>query len=477
MRAALCLLACLLGATVTAQADVRELVIRWGPIPGTGQELFFDDDTPDAALLFCGGWGSGKTMTLWGKALKLSTVNAPLPLIWVVPQYDHVTLTLLPKLEELDPSCEEPWFLRPGQYHYHQTAHIFTWIGGGPIWFKSAEDADRIAGPNVAAALIDEPALISQKAWRNTTARVRHTAAKLRQTCAAGTADDLSWMQEYFFDPERPDRYRRYEMATTDNRELLRYDPTYVQRVMENATEAEIQAFVHGKGVLLDGQPAYPPFDERLHWTPNVPGPDPSQPLVLMCDFNVAPMCWVIGQKRIGVAGPEAHVLEGITQEVATTDSACDEFLAKFPRWDAGIHVYGDCNGRNRDVRSHKSNYTIIAERLRAAGPVTLRVPSQNPPVNARLSAVNRLLKNANGQTRLWIKKWDPARTCPTRQLVRSLQRSKMPPGKQEVEKKAGETITHAGEALGYWIAAEWPVTKPISKFGLAPADHLADVI
>lgn len=449
------------------------LVIRWGPIPESPQEQFFDDDTPDAALLFCGGWGSGKTMTLWGKALKLSVINNPLPIIWVVPQYDHIEHTLLPKLEELDPATGEPWFLRSGEYHHHQTKHEFHWIGGGPIWFKSAEHAEAIAGPNVASALVDEPALISQRAWRNTTARVRHTGAKLRQSCAAGTADDLSWMQEYFFDPERPDRYRRYEMSTTDNRELLKYDPTYVDRVMENASEAEIQAFVHGKGVLLDGQPAYPPFDERLHWTPSVPEADRSQPLVLTCDFNVAPMCWVIGQERIGPAGPEPHVLDGLTLDVATTDSACDAFIEKYPSWPAGIHVYGDCNGRNRAVQSHKSNYTIIEERLKAVGPVEIRVPTQNPPVLDRLSAVNRLLKNATGMTRLWIRKWDPARTCPTRMLVRSLQRSKMPPGKQEVEKKAGETITHAGEALGYWIARRFPVPKPIVRAGGMTVDWL----
>lgn len=454
-------------------ALAEELVIRWGPIPGTGQEAFFDDDTPDAALLFCGGWGSGKTMTLWGKALKLSAINAPLPLIWVVPQYDHIWRTLLPKLEELDPQTGEPWFLTPAQYTYHQTKHVFNWVGGGPIWFISADEADAIAGPNVAAALVDEPALIKQKAWRNTTARVRHTNAVLRQTCAAGTADDLSWMQEYFFDPERPDRYKRFEMATTDNRELLEWDPTYVQRVMENATEAEIQAFVQGKGVLLDGQPAYPPFDEALHWTRTVPAPDPAQPLVLCCDFNVAPMCWVVGQRRIGPHGPEAHVLDGVTEEIATTDSACDAFLAKFPTWPAGIHVYGDCNGRNRDVRSHRSNYTIIAERLATSGPVDLRVPSQNPPVASRLSAVNRLLKTASGVTRLWIRKTDPARTCPTRTLVRSLQRSKMAPGKQDVEKKAGETITHAGEALGYWIAREFPIVKPTMAAGAVRVDWL----
>lgn len=453
----------ILAITLMAPLTEDELVIRWGPIPGTAQEAFFDDDTPDAALLFCGGWGSGKTMTLWGKALKLSAINAPLPLIWVVPQYDHIEHTLMPKLEELDPRTGAPWFLTAGQYRYHQTKHELHWIGGGPIWFKSAEHAEAIAGPNVAAALVDEPASISQKAWRNTAARVRHTGATLRQTCAAGTADDLSWMQEYFFDPERPDRYKRFEMDTTDNRELLEFDPTYVDRIMENATEAEIQAFVHGKGVLLDGQPAYPPFDERLHWTPAVAVADRAQPLVLCCDFNVAPMCWVLGQKRIGPSGPEAHIVDGITQEVATTDSACDEVIKKFPSWPAGIHVYGDANGRNRDVRSHKSNYTIIAERLGAVGPVTLKVPTQNPPVHERLSSVNRLLKNANGVTRLFIRKWDPARSCPTRALVRSLQRSKMAPGKQDVEKKPGETTTHAGEAVGYWIAKEWPVVKPTS--------------
>jgi hypothetical protein len=196
-----------------------------------------------------------------------------------VPQYDHIEHTLLPKLEELDPrpasrgSCGRSVPLPPDEARVH-------WVGGGPIWFKSAEHAEAIAGPNVAGALVDEPALISQKAWRNTTARVRHTGAKLRQTCAAGTADDLSWMQEYFFDPERPDRYRRYEMATTDNRELLEFDPTYVQRVMENASEAEIQAFVHGKGVLLDGQPAYPPFDERCTGRRTSRRPT-AQPLVL----------------------------------------------------------------------------------------------------------------------------------------------------------------------------------------------------
>ena len=162
-----------------------------------------------------------------------------------------------------------------------------------------------------------------------------------------------------------------------------------------------------------------------------------------------------------------------VSPNVATTDTACDALIVKYPSWPLGIDVYGDCNGRNRDVRSHKSNYAIIAERLSVVGPVRLHVPTQNPPVTDRLSAVNRLLKNANGFTRLWIRKWDPARTCPTRSLVSSLQRSKMAPGKQDVEKKAGETVTHAGEALGYWIAREWPIRKPDARGGFSRVEHL----
>jgi len=452
-----------------------EFTIWWAPIPGTAQEAFFDDDTPNAALLFCGGWGSGKTMTLWGKALKLSVINNPLPLIWVVPTYDHVLKTLLPKLEELDVDSDQPWFLTSDQYHYNETKHEFTWVAGGPIWFKSAadaEDARRIAGPNVAGALVDEPALISQRAWRNTTARVRHPNATLRQTAAAGTADDLSWMQDYFFDPERPQRYRRYDMSTTENSELLTKNPEYLQEIQENATEAEIQAFVHGKGVVLEGQPAYPTFSDTLHWREDVEL-NPSLPLRLTCDFNVAPMEWVIAQMTAGEHGPDLHVVDGISLHVATIDSACDAFLEKYPSWPPGIIVYGDSTGRSRHVRSHRSNYSIISERLRQAGPIEIKVPLENPPVASRLSAVNRLLKNANGVTRLWIRKWSPFRVCPTRGLVRSLQRSVQKQGSEDLQKPAGETVTHASDALGYLVAAEFPVQKHGPAVGRAVIERV----
>jgi hypothetical protein len=434
--------------------------IRWGPLPGTPQELFFDDDTPDAALLFCGGWGAGKSMTLAAKMLKLSAINAPLPGIWIVPQYDHIRTTILPLLESVDPETGEAWFLHPNQYHYHKTEHTLTWAGG-QLWFKSAEHAAAIAGPSVAFAGVDEPGSIEERAWKNTVARVRNPGAKLRQTVASGTPEGLNWMMDYFFDPERPDRYKVYRMATTENTAL---PPNYLAQVSENATEAEIQSYVEGKPSNLTGALAYPMFDERLHWIATV-APNPHLPLVLAFDFNVNPMVCIVGQTVAGPAGPEAHVIDAVVlYGGSTVDQTCDEILKRYPSWAAGVIVYGDATGKSRHVKSLRSNYDMIRDRLRLMvrdpGLFKIKVRDSNPPVVNRVNAVNRLLKDATGRTRLWLRKTEPARTCYTRELVRSLQRTKKKDD-GDIEKKSGETITHAAEALGYWIEPEWPVTKP----------------
>lgn len=444
----------------------QELAIWWAPIPGTAQEAFFDDDTPEAALLFTGGVGSGKSTTLWAKMLKLSAINHPLPIVWLVPDYDHVWQTLLPILQD-EVGDGQPLFLRPDQFHYHQTKHILQWAGGGEIWFLSADRPDEIAGPNVAAAGVDEPSRVDRVAWRNTSNRVRHVRSKLRQTVAAGTPEDLSWMGDLFFDPERPDRYKVFRMATRENVELLKAHPDYLAQVAENATDAEIAVFLEGKGQALTGAAAYPTFDDALHWNANVPGPDPAQPLCLSFDFNVNPMVCIVAQIRTGTSGPELHVVDAVVlYGGSTVDQTCDVLLKRYPSWPAGVVIYGDATGRNRTVTNLRGNYALIEDRLTVMGPLTNKVPLSNPAVSSRLGAVNRLLKNALGVTRLWIRKTLPAKQSPTRELVRSIQRTRKKDGTDDIEKPAGETHTHAADALGYLAVAEWPIVKPVVTFG-----------
>lgn len=445
-----------------------DLVLRWAPIPDTGQERFIDDDEPDAYLLFRGGWGAGKSMTLTGKMLKLSSINYPLRGLWCVPDYGHVEDTILPLLSEIDSSTQhpitgeaEPWFLKPEQFHYRQQGHTLTWVGGGPIQFVSAENPKSIAGPNVAFCGTDEPGSISYEAWRNTCARVRHVNARLRQKVAAGTSEGLGYLDDLFGSDRLPN-YHLHEMKTTDNVELVKANPAFVQDMMANMTEAEIANYIAGRSVNTTGALAHPTFDAEFHWRTDVADANPDLPLRLAFDFNVNPMVCVVGQQLAGPHGQEIRVTDAvILYGGSTVDQTCDELLRRYPSWKQGFIVYGDATGKAGNVKSLKSNFDMIRDRLKVAGPVTLKVPTVNPPVTRRLNSVNRLFRNAEGVTRLWIRKTLPAREARTRDLVRSLQRTQKKSGTDDILKKSGETITHASEALGYWVDYEFPAERP----------------
>ena len=435
---------------------VEELVIRWGPIPGTAQEQFFDDDTPEATLLFTGGWGSGKTMSLTAKVLKLSVINAPLPGIWCVPNYEHIHKVILPTLTDVDPETDDPWFLAPGQYAYTDKHKVLEWAGGGPIWFKTAENEKGIAGPNVAWCATDEPGSVKREAWRNTVARVRHPAAKLRQKIAAGTPEGLNFLAD-LFGPDRDPSYHVFTMPTRENHYL---PPAYLESVKQNATEAELAAYLDGKFVNMSGALAYSAFSAERQVRPSTL--DPNLPLRVAFDFNVDPMTVVIGQQIPGPSGLEFVVDAAISLMASTVMDVCAEVVKRHPRWTPGVVVYGDASGKSRSHQSLKSNYSIIREALGQIGPYTEKVPVQNPAVALRLNSVNRLCLDGQGRTRLWLN-GDPQspKASPTRELVKSLQQTVKKSGTDDVWKKPGETVTHLGEALGYWLTAEAPAQKP----------------
>lgn len=458
-----------------AVLPVEELVIRWGPIQGTAQEGFFDDDTPDANLLLTGGWFSGKTMTLMAKGLKLSAINAPIRGFWLVPDWNHIEDTILPTLTDVDPATGEYWFLSPDQFEFNHRTHVLTWVGGGPIQFLTAENPRGIAGPQGAFLLVDEPGSIKHEAWRNAVARVRHPRAVLRQKAASGTWEGLNWLADMFGDPSRPEAYKVYSMKTIENTEGLQYNPDYIAQVRDNITEAEAASYLDAKISNLTGVLAFPAFEETLHWREDVPDLDPSIPLRLTFDFNVNPMTLGLGQIVSGLFGPELRIPDWIAEYGgATVESCCVKLKERYPQgWDHVI-VYGDATGRARHVKSLKSNYQIIKETLAGwAQRLEVKVPTANPSVSESTNAVNRLLKDASGHTRLWIRQVAPKRQCATRELVKSLLRTSKKSGTDAVEKRAGETHTHAGEALRYLVAAEFPIQKPQPHAGAARLEHL----
>ena len=127
---------------------------------------------------------------------------------------------------------------------------------------------------------------------------------------------------------------------------------------------------------------------------------DPKLPLRWALDFNVDPMCSVIAQVQDG----QVRVLNEICIRRATTDQACEEFLQRYPHYDAGVVVYGDASGSRRQTTGCR-DFEMVRQaftRHRSEG-VSFRVPSGNPDVRERVGLVNAMLKSADGQTKLVI--------------------------------------------------------------------------
>jgi hypothetical protein len=270
------------------------------------------------------------------------------------------------------------------------------------------------------------------------------------------------------FGEERNPLYKVYTMRTQQNSELLKHFPEYLEQVRENASDAEIASYLDGKFSNLSGSLAYPMFDRAAHWSPSVRPPSPAHPLRVTFDFNVDPMTCVIGQQFAGPSGHEVYVDRCIALYASTVMQVCGAVATHYPTWPAGLIVYGDASGRNRSHQSLRSNYDIIKELLSQIGPVDVKVPSANPPVTRRLNSVNRLFRDARGVSRAWLRKTNPVKACATRDLVRSLEQTVKKPGTDDIWKKPGETVTHAGEAFGYWIDREFPAQVPRVLIGTA---------
>lgn len=466
-------------------SDVEDLVIRWGPYPQSQQEACFDNDTPDARKLIKGGFGSGKTMTLLGCCFKLSAINAPHTGMFVVPKFEHWEDTILETIRQEDKNGRR-WFLEDSDYHVKRgkgNSILFQWAGGGDWLVKSA--MTRIVGANMAWAATDEPGLNAFKSWKDTIARVRNPAAPLRQVIAGGTPEGLNWLSE-LFGQERADQYFVYSLDTRDNVELMASHPAYVQDILRTSTEQEAAAYVQGEFRNLEGVLVYL-FDRARHYREDLQE-YPHLPLRITFDFNVDPMSAIIGQEVPGPAGVEAHVIDAVVENNSWTPQTCEEIVRRYGReasarrfgfrgsrgWPGGAVVYGDATGNSRSANSNKTNFQWIKEILGPEFPsfkMHESVSRGNPGEKERTDAVNVMLGNALGQTRLFVRKRPGAlgvQQDPCYPLVRSFEQTIKAPGTDHIHKPAGETHTHPSDACGYWICAEFPVLKPISQVGTA---------
>jgi len=135
---------------------------------------------------------------------------------------------------------------------------------------------------------------------------------------------------------------------------------------------------------------------------------DPRLPLFWSLDFNINPMCAVIGQRD----GEWVHVFDEIVLADSNTAAACEEFLKRAEPWFRQSHppvqvdVYGDATGDARRSSASRTDWQLVRDffgqhqdRCRAS----FHIGSSNPAVRDRVNCVNAKLLSQAGDRKLLI--------------------------------------------------------------------------
>lgn len=168
-----------------------------------------------------------------------------------------------------------------------------------------------------------------------------------------------------------------------------------------------------------------------------------TRPIIVCCDFNVNPCVWVLAQTD----GVRVKVFDEIVLYNTNTIEMASTLKARYGSHRGGFIVYGDSAGSARSTAG-ASDYALLSE----MGFKDQRVRKANPVVKDRVNAVNAMLQNMRGETRL--------AHHPSCQTLRRDFETVTWKDSSGVLNKSDADMTHATDALGYFIFAEFSLSK-----------------
>jgi phage terminase large subunit len=336
-------------------------------------------------------------------------------------------------------------------YEFNKADNVLTMLDSrSRILFRSMDEYERLRGTNLAWFGLDELSYTQEAAWLRMEGRLRDPKAARLCGFAVWTPKGFDWVYRRFLS----DRVAGYETIIAEpfeNRYLLKQIPDFYER-LKNSYDAQFyEQEVLGQYVNMAGGLVYSAFRRDEHVTEL--RADPGTRLYWALDFNVDPMSSVVAQ----ISGDRVRVLDEIVLRRATTDQACEAFVARFPSHTAGVVIYGDASG-NAMQTTGSTDYEIIRayfqERYRA--PVEYRVPKRNPQVRDRISLMNAMLRTASGEIRLMV---DPK--C--KELIKDFEQVSYKADTTLIDKERDRMRTHLSDALGYLI---WQECRPRGEVG-----------
>jgi hypothetical protein len=338
-------------------------------------------------------------------------------------------------------------------------------VTGAEIVVVGLDKPERIEGRSWNGGIIDEIANVKPGAW----------AANIRPALS----DRLGWcwligvpegrgayhdMYQYAIGGQDPE----WDGFTWPSADIL--PASEIESARRTMDELLFQQEFEASFVTFEGR-AYYPFLRSTHCPTNGKPLvyDPRAPLILAFDWNVEPgVCAVLQEQHLpngldgtGVIG-EVHIPRN-----STTPAVCRRIIQDWGDHQGEVRCYGDATGGARgSARVQGSDIDLVKAELRPVfgQRLSLRFPPGNPAERARVNAMNSRLKSALGEVRLMV---DPVKAP---NVVKDLEGVRLlKGGSGEIDKGADSALSHVSDALGYYVAREFPVIRP--KVGAGDVD------
>lgn len=200
--------------------------------------------------------------------------------------------------------------------------------------------------------------------------------------------------------------------------------------------------------------------------------------LAFCFDFNVDPGIACVVQEQVlpgqyerdkaGVILMNKPIIgTGVIGEVwiprnSNTPAVCRKLIELFGAHEGNVICYGDSTGGARgSAKVQGSDWDLIKNELRAhfADRVGFKVKESNPAERSRVNAMNTRCRNGANVIHLMVDRAKAPHVVRDLEGVRVLEG-----GSGELDKKHDPQLTHISDALGYYVAREFPTLGHIAS-------------
>jgi phage terminase large subunit len=356
------------------------------------------------------------------------------------------TLVCAPTYRDLYVLLEKPTLDKLTSYGllakdgHNWTLHETRLRNGNTIYWRSANEPDKLRGLNVSECYFDEMTLCDKEAVDIARGRLLLTNGQLKMVgTPKGTA---SWVYRDYFSPE----------ASLGDTEIIRYEITdnplitseAIDRLKAKYDPLLFRQEVMAEWVNLTESRVYYSFAEaNVRPCKKLAG----YPVYVGLDYNIGVNAYVVFQQ------PSSRELLVVAEGYGakTTQDLAARILAE---WGAQVTIIDDASGNTRQQGDGKTNRQLLAQ----AGLANITSYTRNPVRLNRYANTNAHFCNGLGNRRLFI---DPS--C--KRLISELNTLCYKPGRDEPDTQGG-VAGHISDALGYgvwWISgggAAWEERK-----------------